>query len=64
MPKTITFAILEGIHGEMPRADEIVDEVRKAVEDAAEFAAAQPPPKPEEGLLNVFAQGAVPLRNT
>ncbi len=46
------------------RADEIVEEVRKAVEDAAEFAAAQPPPKPEDGLLNVFAQGAVPLHNS
>ena len=46
------------------RADEIVEEVHKAVEDAADFAAAQPPPKPEDGLLNVFAQGAVPLHDS
>jgi len=43
------------------RADAIVAEVRQAVEDAVKFAAAQPVPKPEEGLLNVFAEGAVPL---
>ncbi|MBI4658251.1 MAG: thiamine pyrophosphate-dependent dehydrogenase E1 component subunit alpha [Verrucomicrobia bacterium] len=42
-------------------ADEITAEVRKAVEEAATFAEAQPVPKPEDGLLHVFAQGAVPL---
>jgi len=43
------------------RAEQIVGEVRKAVEDAAAFAQEQPVPKPEDGLLNVFAEGAVPL---
>ncbi len=46
------------------RADEIVAEVRKAVEDAAAFAEAQPVPKPEDGLLNVFAEGTVPLHTS
>jgi pyruvate dehydrogenase E1 component alpha subunit len=46
------------------RADEIVAEVRQAVEEAAKFAAAQPAPKPEDGLLNVFAKGAVPLHTS
>jgi pyruvate dehydrogenase E1 component alpha subunit len=46
------------------RAAEIQTQVRNTVEAAAEFAAAQAPPKPEDGLLNVFAQGAVPLRNS
>jgi pyruvate dehydrogenase E1 component alpha subunit len=46
------------------RADEIVAEVRKAVDDAAAFADEQPVPKPEDGLLNVFAEGAVPLRKS
>jgi len=46
------------------RADEIVAEVAKAVEDAAAFAEAQPVPKPEDGLLNVFAEGAVPLHTS
>jgi TPP-dependent pyruvate/acetoin dehydrogenase alpha subunit len=46
------------------RANEIVAEVRQAVEEAAEFAAAQPVPKPEDGLSNVYAQGAVPLHNS
>jgi len=46
------------------RADEIAAEVRQAVEDAAKFAQSQPVPKPEDGLLNVFAQGAVPLHTS
>jgi len=46
------------------RADEILAEVRQAVEDAAKFAQSQPVPKPEDGLLNVFAQGAVPLHTS
>ena len=46
------------------RADEIVAEVSQAVEDAAAFAEAQPAPKPEDGLVNVFAQGAVPLHTS
>lgn len=46
------------------RADEIVKEVREAVEKAAAFASEQPVPKPEDGLLNVFAQGSVPLHTS
>ena len=46
------------------QADGIVEEVRKAVEEAAAFAESQPVPKPEDGLRNVFAQGAVPLRSS
>ena len=46
------------------QADEIVAEVNQAVEDAAQFAAAQPVPKPEDGLRNVFAQGAVSLHTS
>ncbi len=45
------------------QAERIRAEVAKAVEDAAAWAASQPVPKPEDGLRNVFAQGAVPLRN-
>lgn len=45
------------------QAERIRAEVAKAVEDAAAWAAAQPVPKPEDGLRHVFAQGAVPLRN-
>jgi len=63
IPRFRRFLVAEKILTEQ-RADEIVEEVRKSVEDAVEFAAAQPPPKPEDGLLNVFAQGAVPLRNS
>jgi pyruvate dehydrogenase E1 component alpha subunit len=46
------------------RAEEIVKEVREAVEKAATFAQQQPTPKPEDGLLNVFATGTVPLHNS
>ena len=46
------------------RADEIVAEVKQAIEAAARFAEAQPVPKPEDGLLNVFAKGAVPLHTS
>jgi len=46
------------------KADAIAAEVKQAVDDAAEFAKAQPVPKPEDGLLNVFAQGAVPLHTS
>jgi len=46
------------------QGDEIAAEIRKAVEDAAGFADAQPVPKPEDGLLNVFAEGAVPLHRS
>ena len=43
------------------RAEEILKEVREAVEDAVRFAEAQPVPNPEDGLRNVFAEGSVPL---
>jgi pyruvate dehydrogenase E1 component alpha subunit len=46
------------------RADEIVAEVGQAVEKAAAFAEAQPVPKPQDGLLNVFAEGAVALHKS
>lgn len=46
------------------RAEEIIKEVREAVERAAAFAHQQPVPKPEDGLLNVFAEGAVPLHTS
>jgi len=45
-------------------ADQAVSEVRQAVENASAFAQAQPVPKPEDGLLNVFAEGAVPLHKS
>ena len=57
------FLLSEGILTEQ-RADEIVAEVRQAVEHAAEFADRQPVPRGEDGLLNVFAQGAVPLHTS
>jgi len=43
------------------RAEAIVQEVRQAVEDAVQFATAQPVPQPEDGLRHVFAEGTVPL---
>jgi TPP-dependent pyruvate/acetoin dehydrogenase alpha subunit len=46
------------------QADEIVEKVKQAVEEAAVFAEAQPVPKPQDGLLNVFAEGAVPLHRS
>jgi pyruvate dehydrogenase E1 component alpha subunit len=62
IPRFRQFLVAEGVLT-ASRADELVEEVRQAVEDAVEFAAAQPPPKPEDGLLNVFAHGAVALHN-
>jgi pyruvate dehydrogenase E1 component alpha subunit len=58
-----TFLVGEKVLTE-EQADEIVADVRNAVEDAARFADAQPTPEPEDGLLNVFAEGAVPLRRS
>jgi TPP-dependent pyruvate/acetoin dehydrogenase alpha subunit len=46
------------------RADQMVAEVQQAVDEAAEFAEAQPVPTPEDGLRNVFAQGTVPLHTS
>jgi TPP-dependent pyruvate/acetoin dehydrogenase alpha subunit len=42
----------------------MVKDVRETVEEAARFAEQQPVPKPEDGLLNVFAEGAVPLHTS
>lgn len=57
------FLVSEAILSE-ERADQILAEVRQAVDDAAAFAEAQPVPKPEDGLVNVFAEGAVPLHTS
>jgi pyruvate dehydrogenase E1 component alpha subunit len=46
------------------RANEILEEVKQAVEDAVRFAETQPVPKQEDGLLNVFAEGAVSLHRS
>jgi pyruvate dehydrogenase E1 component alpha subunit len=46
------------------RVEEIVKEMHEAVEKAAGFAQQQPAPKPEDGLLNVFAEGTVPLHTS
>jgi pyruvate dehydrogenase E1 component alpha subunit len=46
------------------QAEAVVTDVQKAVDEAAAFAEAQPVPNPEDGLRNVFAQGAVPLHTT
>jgi len=60
IPRFRRFLVAEKVLTEQ-QADETVAQVGQAVEDAAEFAKNQPLPKPEDGLLNVFAQGAVPL---
>ncbi len=53
IPRFRRFLVNEKVLTE-ERADEIVAEVTKAVEDAAAFAKVQPVPKPEDGLSNVF----------
>ncbi|HUT88051.1 MAG TPA: thiamine pyrophosphate-dependent dehydrogenase E1 component subunit alpha [Thermoguttaceae bacterium] len=58
-----SFLLSEGVLTEA-RADGIVAEVREMVELAAKFAEEQPVPKPEDGLVNVFAEGAVPLHTS
>jgi pyruvate dehydrogenase E1 component alpha subunit len=63
IPRFRRFLVAEKVLTEQ-RADEIAAEVRQAVEDAADFAKAQPVPKPEDGLQNVFAQGAVPVHTS
>jgi len=63
IPRFRKFLVSEKVLTE-ERADEIVLQVKQAVEEAAKFAEAQPVPKPEDGLLNVFAQGAVPLHTS
>jgi len=62
IPRFRTFLVREKVLTEA-RADEIAAEVARSVEDAVAFAEAQPVPGPEDGLRNVFAEGAVPLRN-
>jgi pyruvate dehydrogenase E1 component alpha subunit len=63
IPRFRQFLIAEKVLSD-ERAAALQAEVRKAVEDAAVFAAAQPLPVAEDGLRNVFAQGTVPLRNS
>jgi len=58
-----SFLLSEGVLTE-ERADQIVAEVGEMVELAAKFAEEQPVPKPEDGLVNVFAEGAVPLHTS
>ena len=56
------FLISEGVLT-AEQAEKIVAELSQQIDQAAAAAQAAPPPKPEDGLLNVFAEGAVPLRN-
>ena len=63
IPRFREFLLSEKVIG-TERADEIVAEVEQAIDAAARFAEAQPVPKPEDGLLNVFAKGAVPLHTS
>ena len=63
IPRFRRFLVNEKVLTE-ERANEIMAEVSQAVEDAAAFAKAQPVPKPEDGLSNVFAEGAVPLHKS
>ena len=63
IPRFRRFLVNEKVLTE-ERADQIVAEVGQAVEDAAAFAQAQPVPKPQDGLLNVFAEGAVALHKS
>ena len=53
----------EGPHRGARRGDR-ARKCGEAVEEAAAFAEEQPVPKPEDGLLNVFAEGAVPLHTS
>jgi pyruvate dehydrogenase E1 component alpha subunit len=63
IPRFRAFLATEGVLTDQ-RAEEIVKEIQQAVGEAVQFAEAQPVPKPEDGLLNVFATGAVPLHTT
>ncbi|MHC4753833.1 MAG: thiamine pyrophosphate-dependent dehydrogenase E1 component subunit alpha [Planctomycetota bacterium] len=63
IPRFRRFLVNEKVLTE-ERADEIVAEVKQTVDDAAAFAKAQPVPKAVDGLLNVFAEGAVPLHKS
>jgi len=63
VPRFRRFLVNEKVLTEA-QADDILQEVKEAVEQAAAFAQAQPVPRPEDGLLNVFAHGSVPLHRT
>ncbi len=63
IPRFRRFLVNEKVITEQ-KADEILEEVKQAVEEAVRFAEAQPIPKPEDGLLNVFAEGAVSLHRS
>ncbi|MBN1419319.1 MAG: thiamine pyrophosphate-dependent dehydrogenase E1 component subunit alpha [Planctomycetes bacterium] len=62
IPRFRRFLVAEKVLND-EKADAIAADVRKAVDDAAAFAEKQPVPRPEDGLLNVFAEGAVALRS-
>ena len=63
IPRFRRFLVNEQVLTEQ-RTEEILAEVQQAVEEAVRFAEAQPVPKPEDGLVNVFAEGAVPLHTS
>jgi pyruvate dehydrogenase E1 component alpha subunit len=63
IPRFKRFLVNEKIISEQ-KASEILEGVKQAVEEAVRFAEAQPVPKPEDGLLNVFAEGAVSLHRS
>jgi TPP-dependent pyruvate/acetoin dehydrogenase alpha subunit len=63
IPRFRRFLVNEKVLTE-ERAEQIVTEVGQTVDNAAAFAQAQPVPKPEDGLLHVFAEGAVPLHKS
>jgi pyruvate dehydrogenase E1 component alpha subunit len=63
IPRFRKFLVNEKVLTE-EHADDIVQEVKEAVEKAAVFAEAQPVPRAADGLLNVFAHGSVPLHRT
>jgi TPP-dependent pyruvate/acetoin dehydrogenase alpha subunit len=63
IPRFRRFLVNEKVITEQ-RANEILEEVEQAVEEAVRFAEAQPVPKSEDGLLNVFAEGAVSLHRS
>jgi len=63
IPRFRRFLVNEKVLTE-EKADQIEAQVKQAVDEAATFAQAQPVPKPEDGLLNVFAEGAVALHRS
>lgn len=63
IPRFRRFLVSEKVITE-EKAGEILEEVTRAVEEAVRFAETQPIPKPEDGLLNVFIDGAVSLHRS